>query len=158
MTQVSEQQTPGPIDLHEYRLELDRKRQQISTTEVSKAVVGGPGGPYLPGMEKRVATLEADMKDVKGSLSRIETNLAVVVEGMKSVATKADLATLTGTVGALSTKTDGLAGRVDKVERTVDSKVLGPWQFPLILAASAAVLGAVFAAYAGLVAHGYLPH
>lgn len=41
-----------------------------------ESLQGGGGGPYDPSMEQRVRTLESDMKDIKASLARIESDLA----------------------------------------------------------------------------------
>ena len=56
-------------------------------------------------MNKRVATLEADMRGMTGSLNRVETTLAVVAEGMKALATKVEIVAVTRSVNTLSSNT-----------------------------------------------------
>lgn len=58
-----------------------------------------PRSPYDPPMEFRVARLEDEMREVKGSLVRVETGLGELRAGMARIeatlphlATKADLA------------------------------------------------------------------
>lgn len=58
---------------------------------------GGGGGPYDGGMlEDRVAALETDMREVKGSLGRIEAMLTKMDERLRKV--ELDLAEVKGRV------------------------------------------------------------
>ena len=152
-----------PVDFEEARKENEEKRQQVARS-VDQVAVGG-GGPHDPGMELRVTALEADMKDVKAGLSRLEVSSARIEAILGSMATKSDLAASTGAANVLSERVSALDVRFGRVERAVEgamtvaiSKSIGPWQFPAILGASAAVLGVAAAAIGWLVTRPWSPH
>jgi hypothetical protein len=52
------------------------------------------GGPYDPLMEARVSRLEADSRDMKTTLSRVEAAVIRIAATLPHLATKADLAQL----------------------------------------------------------------
>jgi hypothetical protein len=59
-------------------------------------VAGQGGGPYDPGMEARISRLEADMRDVKSAVARLEATTirieAMLAATLPHLATKAELA------------------------------------------------------------------
>lgn len=61
-------------------------------------------GPEDPMLERRVEILEADMKEVKASLSRLETGFARIEERLSHVATVSDIATVRESVARLDGK------------------------------------------------------
>ena len=65
---------------------------------------GGGSGPEDPMLERRVETLEADMKEVKASLSRLETGFARMEEKLSHVATVSDIAAVRESVARLDGK------------------------------------------------------
>ena len=116
-------------------------------------------------MNKRVATLEADMKGMTGSLNRVETTLAVVTEGMKALATKVAIVAVTSSVNTLSANVTALDSRAVKVETAITdtvkaalAKSIGPVQAVGMLAGAIGVLVAAASAVNWLVAHGSFPH
>lgn len=145
-----------PIDLDAYRANLAQKQEMLSDTGVTLG--GGRGGPHDPGMEQRVTTLETDMKEVKASLSRIETTLAVVAEGVKHLATKADLATLSGRADTLGTIVDKVERDVSAALTTAIGKAIGPAQFMTMIGTSVAIFMAGVAAYGWLTAQQWFHH
>lgn len=59
-------------------------------------VAGQGGGPYDPGMEARISRLEADMRDVKSAVARLEATTirieAMLAATLPHLATEAELA------------------------------------------------------------------
>ena len=51
----------------------------------------GGGGPHDPGMEARVARLEADMTEVRAALGRLEPKISEMFGAFPHLATKAEL-------------------------------------------------------------------
>jgi hypothetical protein len=64
----------------------------------------GGSGPEDPMLERRVDTLEADMKEVKASLLRLETGFARMEERLSHVATVSDIAAVRESVSRLDGK------------------------------------------------------
>lgn len=139
---------------------------ETASDDTLEAKLGGGGdGRYDPGMDKRVATLEADMRGMTGSLNRVEMTLAVVAEGMKALATKVAIVAVTNSVNTLSANVTALDSRVVTVEtaitdtvKTALAKSIGPVQAVGMLAGAIGVLVAAASAVNWLVAHGYFPH
>ncbi len=71
-------------------------------------LAGGGGGTHDGGMEARIAALEADMREVKGSLGRIETLLRGMDDRLRKV--EIDVAELKGRVSQLPTAWTLLTG------------------------------------------------
>jgi hypothetical protein len=88
-------------------------------------LAGGGGGPHDPGMEARVAALEADMKDVNATLNRLEPKLDKVDDRVRAL----EIA-----VGKMDGKLDLLV-----------AKMPSWWQQPVGVAAIVACLAAVVA-------------
>ena len=67
-------------------------------------VATGGGGPHDPGMEPRVAALEADMKDVKAVLGDIRLVLTRLDERTTHLATKEDVANVRTDLASKATR------------------------------------------------------
>lgn len=152
-----------PVDFEKARKENEEKRQQVARS-AGQVAIGG-GGPHDPGIGSRVNALEADLKDVKAGLSRLEVSSARIEAGLSSMATKSDLVASSGAANVLSERVSALDARFGKVERAVEgamtvaiSKSIGPWQLPAILGASATVLGVAAAAIGWLLTRPWFPH
>ena len=151
-----------PLDFEKARKENEEKKQRVARS-VGQVAIGG-SGPHDPGLGPRVTALEADIKDVKAGLSRLEVSSARIEAILGSMATKSDLAASTGAANVLSERVSALDIRFGKVERAVEgamtaaiSKSISPWQFPVILGASAVVLGVAAAAIGWLVTRPWFP-
>ncbi len=119
-------------------------------------VAGGGSGPHDPGMEPRVAALEADMKDVKASLKELEHSSVRIEAILSTLATREDTARSAGETKLVAEAVNGLGNRVGLVESglsglgsKVDSKLISGGQMFLIfgglmtlfLALSGALIG-----------------
>ena len=120
-----------------------------------------PDGP----LAGRVTSLEVEVKAMKTSLHGLELASARIETALSNIATKADMATSTGTLNTLAERVKGMEDRAGRIEKSVDGalsaaigKSIGWWQFPLVLAGSAAVLTAAAVALNWLLVHGYFPH
>jgi hypothetical protein len=72
----------------------------------SENLDGGDGGPHDPGMEARVARLEADMSEVKGLLyTQMLPLLHRIDERLNHTATKADVANIIAEIKAENAQT-----------------------------------------------------
>jgi hypothetical protein len=98
-------------------------------------------------MEARVSALQTDLKDVKAALSRIDVSLARIEVTLGSLASKADIALATGAISTLAEKMSGQGMRLTNVETAINEtvklavgKAVGPWQLPIVLAASGVVI------------------
>lgn len=80
----------------------------------------GGGGPEDTMLEKRVETLEGDMKDVKATLSRLEIAFARFEERLSHTATAADVENVRASIARVE-------GRLSQIPST--------WQIVGILAA-----------------------
>lgn len=127
---------------------------------------GGTGSepPDAP-LAGRVASLEVEVKSMKASLHGLELASARIEAALSNIATKADMATGTGALNTLAERVKGIEDRAGRIEKSVDGalgaaigKSIGWWQFPLVLAGSAAVLTAAAVALNWLLVHGYFPH
>jgi hypothetical protein len=112
-----------------------------------------------------VTSLEAEVKAMRTSLHGLELASARIEAALSNVATKADIATSTGSVNTLAERMKGVEDRAGRIEKSVDGalnaavgKSIGWWQFPVVLAGSAAVLTAAAVALNWLSVHGYFPH
>lgn len=118
----------------------------------------GGGGPTEPPVDKRIAALETDLKDVKASVQRIELSQARmegVVSGLSAIigglATKADVAGLKGSVDTVTARVDAQIVRITALEAantgTVAlalSKTIGvPGMIGLFVSLGAVVAGVV---------------
>ncbi len=110
-------------------------------------IAGDGSGPHDPGMEARVSALQTDLKDVKAALSRIDVSLARIEVTLGSLASKADIALATGAISTLAEKMSGQGMRLTNVETAINEtvklavgKAVGPWQLPIVLAASGVVI------------------
>ena len=119
----------------------------------------GAGGPHDPGMEPRVAALEADMKEVKASLKGLEVSSARIEAILGTLATKSDVEKNSGETRLVAEALHGLDKRVSLIEtgslsiaNAAIGKNIGPWQLPAVLGASIVVGGAALAGA------GYLLH
>ena len=137
-------------------------------------VAGGGGPPHNTDMEPRVAALEADMKDVKASLHRLELSsqrieqslIAIRVDVLPTLSTKLDIANTNKDIQLVQESLRGVDKRVALVEsgsQTIANaaigKNIGPWQMPAIIGASIVVGGAALAGAGYLLRlAGMLPH
>lgn len=99
---------------------------------------GGSGGPHDPGMEARVAALEADMRDVKDILARMEPLLRSIDERLGRLETRVgavevqvrkienDFARLEGRVSQLPTTWTLLAAIVATIMTVFGSSLALP--------------------------------
>ena len=69
---------------------------------------GGGSGPEDPMLERRVDILEADMKDVKSSLSRIEVTLASIQATIAQMPKASDFTRLSNEVAEIKGKVSNL--------------------------------------------------
>lgn len=145
-----------PTDLDAYRAILAQRQALLGGQGIS--LVGGGDGPHDPGMETRVASLEADAKDVKGSLQALQISAARIETTINTLATKADISTLGGRI-------DVLDARLKKTEETVGTslntamgKAIGAWQFLGILAGSVTIIVAGVSLVGWLVTRPWFPH
>jgi chromosome segregation ATPase len=75
---------------------------------------GGGSGPEDPMLERRVDTLEADMKDVKSSLSRIEVTLARIDGTVSQMPKASDFARLSSEIAEVDKRLSSQIAEVDK--------------------------------------------
>lgn len=130
------------------------------TASRGDVVSQGPSGsgPSDPPMDRRVAALESDLREVKVSVQRIELSQARmegVVGGLATVmgglATKADIAGLKGSVDTVTARVDAQIVRITALEAantgTVNlalSKTIGvPGVIGLFVSLGAVVAGVV---------------
>ncbi len=115
-------------------------------------IASGGGGPHDPDMETRVSALESEMKDVTATLTRMDVSLARIEVTLGSLATKADIAFVTGAISTLAEKVSAQGARLANVETAINEtvksavgKALGPWQLPMVLGASGVVIAGLVA-------------
>lgn len=113
-------------------------------------VGGGGGGPHDSGMSERIKGLEEQSRDTREALIRIEVTLA-------SLATKADVAGLSGKVEGSDKRLGNVEAAVADTLKTAAGKAIGPVQLPAIIVATAGALGAMAWLWRYLGVHGYLP-
>lgn len=120
-----------------------------------------PSGP----LAGRVTSLEVEVKAMRSSLHGLELASARIESALSNIATKADMASSIGSLNTLAERVKGTEDRAGRIEKSVDGalnaaigKSIGWWQFPLILAGSAAVLTAAAVGLNWLSVHGYFPH
>ena len=113
-------------------------------------IAGGGSGPHDPGMEVRVATLEADVRDIKASLKGLEMSSIRIEAVLGTLATKADLAAATGLVNTLTARVDAQEKRLGAVEKAITdtisialSKSLGAGAIVGMVAGISAIVAAV---------------
>ena len=99
---------------------------------------------------------------MKTSLHGLELASARIETAIANVATKADLASSTGSLNTLAERVKGTEDRAARIEKSVEGalnaaigKSIGGWQFVAVLAGSAAVLIAAAAAVNWLLVRGY---
>ena len=101
-------------------------------TKINTASSGG-SGPEDPMLEKRVETLENDVKEVKASLSRLEIGFARIEEKLSHIATTADLTRVEGRLEAKLSQVEGqLESKIAFVEGKI-SQLPTTWQIIAIL-------------------------
>lgn len=85
-------------------------RETASDDTLEAKLGGGGDGPYDPGMDKRVATLEADMRVMTGSLNRVETAITDTVKTAlaKSIGPVQAVGMLAGAIGVLVAATSAV--------------------------------------------------
>lgn len=91
---MSDSIEPNVINLAEHAKVF---RAQIRSATVAR----GGGGPHNPDMEARLAAVEADTREIKGILQRLEPLLGRMDERMRKV--EVDVAELKGRVSQLPT-------------------------------------------------------
>jgi hypothetical protein len=102
------------------------------TREAEGRLEGGGDGPQGPNMEQRVAALEADMKDVKAGIGRLETAAAK---------TDSRLDKLDDRLRSLEIASGKVDGKLDLLV----AKMPSWWQQPVTAAAIVALMAAAVA-------------
>lgn len=146
--------SPMAIDtsLREELAELKAARDSARGGLGTIAGGGGGAGPHDPGMESRIVALETDMKDVKGSLGRLEVASGRIEATLASLATRADVAITTERIASLDGRTKKVEDAITDTVRTAVGKAIGPWQLPGVLAACGTIVVLIVAAL-GWLAH-----
>ena len=75
---------PGPEIWRQHAQKSLVVLDEARATDSVHVEVGG-GGPYDPGMEARMATVEADLKEIKGVLGRLEPLLGRMDDRMRKM-------------------------------------------------------------------------
>ena len=88
----------------------DALRDSPSVTKLSG------GGPTEPPIDRRVAALEGDLKDVKASIQAIQMSQARMEGIVSGLATKADVASLKGSVDTVTARVDAQIVRISALE------------------------------------------
>jgi hypothetical protein len=150
---------------------LDRRREQIQqenqrsqTAEASRVAAGG-GGPHDPGMESRVAALEANLRTLTDGIVDIKATLGTMSVTLSTLSTKAELATTGGDIKVLASRIEAHSDRLKTVEDAVNDTVktalgksIGGYQLPGIIVSTAVALGLLALAYAWLLKQPWFPH
>ena len=99
------------------------------------SVGGGGGGPYDPGVETRIASLETAMKQVNASLNVLELSSTRIEAVLNTLATKADVVLGQGETQLVAAGVKGLTDRIALLETglsgigsKVDSKLVSGGQ------------------------------
>jgi hypothetical protein len=89
------------------------------------AIAGGGEPPHDDGMEQRVATLEADFKDMKAGISRLELGQATILAKLEGVASAAQFAGLEERVKAQSERLSKIETAMTDTVKMALSKTIG---------------------------------
>lgn len=156
---------PNIVDFKVAQLQRDAKQPGLVTPASNVPIAGGGGPPHDPGMDARVAALEAQAKRTDDSLHRMEVTLAGLAPVLAALPTKADMAASTGAMNTLAATVAGMDKRLGSAETAINEtiksavgKAIGPWQLPVIIVGTGGALAVLAAGYHWLLAQPWFPH